>query len=220
MSDSPITSFLVSDVSESLRLLNKNERCERIAQVAHQKWAMWANRSGRSLKMSDYERFAQVAHQKWVNEWLARFFEQIAHLLIFSQKTSHSLRKLMSKLPQPCFYLLSLAPQNWKSCFFRNLDTGTGMFFGPNKNSCYFEKQGSDNLMPARIRMFIFLQSSSMLAGLPEPAAQRRAARLSGGSQCCPGAVSTDWLFTVNNRILRLLAKICMSSFSDWLFVG
>ena len=29
------------------------ERCERIAQVAHQKWAMWANRSGRSPKMSD-----------------------------------------------------------------------------------------------------------------------------------------------------------------------
>ena len=28
------------------------ERCEWIAQVAHQKWAMWANRSGRSPKMS------------------------------------------------------------------------------------------------------------------------------------------------------------------------
>ena len=26
---------------------------------------MWANRSSRSPKMSDYERFAQVAHQKW-----------------------------------------------------------------------------------------------------------------------------------------------------------
>ena len=39
MSDSLIPSFLVSDVSKSLRLLTKNERCERIAQVAHQKWA-------------------------------------------------------------------------------------------------------------------------------------------------------------------------------------
>ena len=39
------------------------ERCERIAQVAHQKWAMWANRSP---KISDHERFAQVAHQKGV----------------------------------------------------------------------------------------------------------------------------------------------------------
>ena len=53
MSDSLIPSFLVSDVSESLRSLTKNERCEQIAQVAHQKWAMWANRSGRSPKMSD-----------------------------------------------------------------------------------------------------------------------------------------------------------------------
>ena len=65
MSDSIIPSFLMSDVSKSLRLLTKNERCEQIAQVAHQKRAMWANRSGRSPKMSNHERFAQVAHQKW-----------------------------------------------------------------------------------------------------------------------------------------------------------
>ena len=39
MSDSLIPSFLKSDVSDSLRLLTKNELCERIAQVAHQKWA-------------------------------------------------------------------------------------------------------------------------------------------------------------------------------------
>ena len=36
-SDSLIQSFLKSDVSESLRLLTKNDRCERFAQVAHQK---------------------------------------------------------------------------------------------------------------------------------------------------------------------------------------
>ena len=35
-----------------------------------------------------------VARQKWANEWIARFFEQIAHLLIFGQKTSESLRNL------------------------------------------------------------------------------------------------------------------------------
>ena len=29
----------MSDVSKSLRSLTKNERCERIAQVAHQNWA-------------------------------------------------------------------------------------------------------------------------------------------------------------------------------------
>ena len=62
--------FLVSNVSESLRSLTKNERCERITQVAHQKKA---------------------------NEWIAHFFEQIAHLLIFGQKTSDSLRILMSE---------------------------------------------------------------------------------------------------------------------------
>ena len=49
-----ISSFLVSDVSELLT-----------AQVPQQKWAMWANRSGCSQKMSDHERFTQVAHQKW-----------------------------------------------------------------------------------------------------------------------------------------------------------
>ena len=50
------------------------ERCEQIAQVPHQKWAMWANRSGRPPKLSDHERFAQVAHQKRGNEWIACFF--------------------------------------------------------------------------------------------------------------------------------------------------
>ena len=37
MSELLIFALLVSDVSESLILLNSNERCERIAQVAHQK---------------------------------------------------------------------------------------------------------------------------------------------------------------------------------------
>ena len=56
MSDSLIPSFLVGDVSESLRSLTKNERCEQIAQVAHQKWAN--------------ERFTQVANQKNLKEKL------------------------------------------------------------------------------------------------------------------------------------------------------
>ena len=54
MSDSLIPSLLVNDVSESHRSLTKNEECERIAQVAYQKWA---------------------------NEQIACFFEQIAHSL-------------------------------------------------------------------------------------------------------------------------------------------
>ena len=56
MSDLLIPSFLMSNVSESLRSLTKNEQ-------------------------------------------IACFFEQIAYWLIFSQKTSDSLRKPMSKVP-------------------------------------------------------------------------------------------------------------------------
>ena len=47
------------------------ERCQQIAQVAHQKWAMWANCSGCSPKMSDHDQIAQVSHQKWGNEWIS-----------------------------------------------------------------------------------------------------------------------------------------------------
>ena len=81
MSESLIPSFLMSDVSKLLRSLTKYERCERIAQDAHQKWA--------TEEMSDPERIAQVTHQKLANEQIARFFERIAHSLIFSQKTSN-----------------------------------------------------------------------------------------------------------------------------------
>ena len=73
------------------------ERCERIPHFAHQKW--WVICPGRSEEMSDRARIAQVAHQKWANEQIAHFFEQIAHLLIFGQKTSDSLGKPMSKFP-------------------------------------------------------------------------------------------------------------------------
>ena len=76
------------------------EHCEQIAQVAHQKWGTmseslrwltkkeqpWAIGSGRSEEMSDHEQIAQVAHQKWANEQINRFFERIAHSLIFGQK--------------------------------------------------------------------------------------------------------------------------------------
>ena len=76
MSEPLIPSFLVADVSESLRSLTKNEQYE---QIAH-------GRSHRSEEMSDHERIAQVAHQKWANEWIASFFERIAHSLFFGQK--------------------------------------------------------------------------------------------------------------------------------------
>ena len=113
MSESLISSFLVSNVSDSLT-------------IAHFLWAMWANRLFHSNQMRDvsemlrsltknerpweicshcseemrnHELIAQVAHQKWANEWSTHFFEQIAHSLIFGQKTSDSLGKPMSKFP-------------------------------------------------------------------------------------------------------------------------
>ena len=49
--------------------------------------------------MSDRERVAQVAHQKWANEGIAHFLERIVHSLIFLQKKSDLLRKLMSEFP-------------------------------------------------------------------------------------------------------------------------
>ena len=61
--------------------------------------------SDRSEEMSDRERITQVAHQKLANERIAHFFERIAHLLIFGQKTSDSLVNQMSKFPalENCF---------------------------------------------------------------------------------------------------------------------
>ena len=75
-------------------LLIFGERCEWIAYFAQIKWAMWAICSGRSEEMSDRERITQVG-----NEWIANFFEQIAHSLIFGQKASDSLGKPMSEFP-------------------------------------------------------------------------------------------------------------------------
>ena len=72
MSESLISYFLLSDVSELHILLNSNEQCEWIAHFVHQKWA---------------------------NEWITHFFEWIAYLLIFRQKTSNSLGNQMSEVP-------------------------------------------------------------------------------------------------------------------------
>ena len=103
------------EFAHSLKLLRTNELmwvirsgrsgqmsdCERISQVAHDKWAnmsdslrslrrnvrSWANRSGRSLKMS-----------KWTNRSL---FEQIAHLLTFLAKKEQFAPKFDERIPNP-----------------------------------------------------------------------------------------------------------------------
>ena len=94
--------------------------CEQFAQITHDKRATvselhrlltkneqpWAIHSGRSPKMSDLERIPQFALQNWVKVRIPRFFEQIAHSLIFLQKPSDSLRKPMSEFPalkKQCF---------------------------------------------------------------------------------------------------------------------
>ena len=100
MSELLNSSFLVSDASELLMSLTKNEWCKQIAQVFHQKLVtmsdslrslrgnerLWANCSGRSPKMSE-----------WVN--CSFFNKRIAHSLIFEGKKSDLLGKPMSEFP-------------------------------------------------------------------------------------------------------------------------
>ena len=63
-------------VSDSLRWLRGNDRCERIAHFAHQKWATMSNLL-RSLRGNERcEWIAHFAHQKWANEWLAHFLKR------------------------------------------------------------------------------------------------------------------------------------------------
>ena len=73
----------MSDVSKSLISLTKNER-------------PWAIRSGCSEEMSDVSKLL-ISLTK--NEWIAHFFEQITHSLIFEQKTRASLGNQMSEFP-------------------------------------------------------------------------------------------------------------------------
>ena len=85
-----ISSFLVSDVSDSVT-------------IAHFLWAMWANTSGRSPKMSNHEGFAHIPQRKWaiMSESLRSLTknEQMSESFIFGQKTSYSLGKPMSEFP-------------------------------------------------------------------------------------------------------------------------
>ena len=99
------------------------EQCEWIAQVAHQKWAMWANRSGRSPKMSDHERFAQVAQRKWAivseslrsltkKEWMSESLIFWSELLIrsFLDKKLAIRSEIKWVNSQPCLHSTSPHP--------------------------------------------------------------------------------------------------------------
>ena len=104
------------------------ERCEQVAQVAHDKRATvseslrlltkseqpWHICLGHSPKMSNREIFAQVAHQKWANEQIANFFERITHLPIFSQKNQQFTQKTDERIPNPA----KIIPVLWLSADF------------------------------------------------------------------------------------------------------
>ena len=75
-----IPSFLVSYVSELLRSLTKNEGCEQIAQVSHQKWATMSN-SLRSLTKNEQMSESLVF---WANRSFAHFFAKNKR---FAQRT-------------------------------------------------------------------------------------------------------------------------------------
>ena len=69
-----ISSFLMSDVSESLSLLTKKEQWERIAQVVHQKRATMSD-SLRSLRGNEWSWGNRSGHSFfWANRSFAHFF--------------------------------------------------------------------------------------------------------------------------------------------------
>ena len=98
MSNSLIPSFLMSDVSESLRWLTKNERCERIAQVPNQNWAT----------MSNLLRLLAKNKQKWANmsESLRSLTknEQMSESLVFwaNRSFAHVLQKRAIRSENRC----------------------------------------------------------------------------------------------------------------------
>ena len=86
MRDLLILTYLVSDVSESLRSLTKKERCEQIDQVSHQKLATVSD-SLRSLTKNEQMSELLVF---WANHSFNHFF---------IKKTSDLLRKPMREFP-------------------------------------------------------------------------------------------------------------------------
>ena len=105
------------------------EWCEWIAHFAQIKWAIWANCSFRSPKMSEHERFAQYAQRKWamwanrsfhspkMSKWVnCSFFWVNRSFAHFLTKTSASLGNQMSEFPalqsraMTTFELFSLNP--------------------------------------------------------------------------------------------------------------
>ena len=102
-----ISSFFVSDVSESLISLRSNEPCEWIAHFAHQKWGTMSNLLKSLRENEDCERIAHFAHQKWANEWFA-------HSLIFWGKNEWFARKSNERIPSPVWVPLKSDCNIWR----------------------------------------------------------------------------------------------------------
>ena len=79
--------FFISKYEQFAHSLIFGEWCERIAQVAYQKWAMWANHSGRSPKMSEWSNHSFF----WANRSFAHFFA----------KNKRFARKIDVQIPSP-----------------------------------------------------------------------------------------------------------------------
>ena len=71
------------------------ERCEWIAHFAQIIWAMWANRSGCSPKMSDHKRFAHGHSEEMTDR------EQIVQVAHFLTKNEQFARKSNERIPSP-----------------------------------------------------------------------------------------------------------------------
>ena len=99
MRESLIFAHFLFFVSELLILLKSNERCERIAHFAYQKWATMSDLL-RSLRGNEQygKSLILLTKHKRMSESLI-FLRKIAHSLIFGQKTSDLLKNQMREFP-------------------------------------------------------------------------------------------------------------------------
>ena len=106
------------------------ERCERITQVAHQKWAMWADRSSRWPKMSNVSESLRALTKNErplanrspkMSQWANRsFFWANCSLAHFFAKNEQLAQKTDEHIPSPAFlgWCSDLFEQNFKHCIF------------------------------------------------------------------------------------------------------
>ena len=97
-----ISSFLVSDVSALLISLKSNERCERIAHFAHQKWAIC---SGCSEEMSDVsELLISLTKNERMSESLIFLSESL--IRSFFDKKRAICSEIKWSNSQPCIFVI------------------------------------------------------------------------------------------------------------------